>query len=229
MMNRRELLLGLASLVAVLPGKGALATAIGKVGWNSFMSEMWDLAQGHKSGKISQLEMEKRGLALLANLDTQCPLFLKAVENSFESGNLFWMWQRLVKERDLNGGILNIEKKQIVKLHDHPGATGMVRVISGETEAWLFDRSQADNQGAGETELKLLYHGILRPGDTAKVTPGKGNIHALRAVSDECAMLDFFIPPYDRSQRFWFEPTNDNWFNKERVSCLAIPQKEYGQ
>jgi hypothetical protein len=59
------------------------------------------------------------------------------------------------------------------------------------------------------------------------LTPQKGNIHALRAVSKQCRMLDFFIPPYQRSQRSWYVPLAENWFVEERVACRKIPQHAY--
>lgn len=104
----------------------------------------------------------------------------------------------------------------------------MVRIISGEVEAWQFDEiKQTAGAEQGVAELTRVSRQILRPGDTAVLTPDKGNIHALRSISRGSRMLDFFIPPYKRSQRNWFEPLAENWFDMERLSCRKIPQHVY--
>jgi quercetin dioxygenase-like cupin family protein len=137
------------------------------------------------------------------------------------------MWQRLIKEKNLNGGILTIERDQLVQLHDHPGATGILRIISGETEVWQFDELTQKQNTDGTAELALVSHEILKPGDMAVLNPESGNIHALRALSNECSMLDFFIPPYQRSQRSWYRPLDEDWFNRDKISCRKIPQDDY--
>ncbi len=104
----------------------------------------------------------------------------------------------------------------------------MVKIISGEAEIWQFDNVSNDKTSSGDVaELVRVSHNILRAGDMAVLTPERGNIHALRSVSNNCSMLDFFIPPYKRSQRSWFEPNIKNWFDKENIVCKKIPQHEY--
>ena len=230
MMNRREIVLGLATIAGLAATRSPPANAVtDKISWDAFLKGMQALSQKHARAQIGTDDMGVEGLKLLTRLDVSSPGFEKAVDEAYESGNLFWLWQRLVKQPKLKGGILNVYKKQIVQLHDHPLATGMVRIISGETEVWQFDRVTPLGKGGGEAELKLVYHGIMRPGDFTRLTPTKGNIHALQSVSDECRMLDFFIPPYERSDRFWFEPVQTNWANQDRILCRAIPQHVYGQ
>lgn len=199
------------------------------ISWNQFQSQMIALAEEKNS--IDQKTLAKRGLQYLKQLDTNSAEFKRAVELSYETGNRYWLWQRMIKEQNINGGILNINQDQIVQLHDHPGAVGMVRIISGETEVWQFDQvhdvkaSKGENQNLAE--LVRISHRILRAGDMVVLTPNKGNIHALRTISKECSMLDFFIPPYERSQRSWYEPLDNNWFEKEKVMCKKIPQHAY--
>jgi hypothetical protein len=227
--SRRELLLAAVS-VALLPAKG-VANSIQDnnadhkaLSWSEFQVQMTTLAAAEANGSIDQKVVAERGLQFLQGLDIQSAEFMAAVDASFESGNSFWLWQRMMKDRNVNGGILNIDSDHIVQLHDHPGATGMVRIISGEAEAWQFDERSARKDIA---ELRRVSRSILGPGDTAVLAPGKGNIHALRSVSRECRMLDFFIPPYVKSERSWFEPLAENWFDKENITCRKIPQHAY--
>ena len=230
MISRRELLL--AATATLLPAKVMAIAEKKNTSWSEFQTQMTVLAAAGANRNIDQKAVSKRGMQYLKQLDIHSSEFKDAVDASYETGNRYWLWQRMIKAQNINGGILNIDSDQLVQLHDHPGATGMVRIISGEVEAWQFDVLAQDERakGAGEqgvAELVLVSHRVLKVGDMAVLTPDRGNIHALRAISKQCRMLDFFIPPYQRSQRNWYEPLAENWFNKKRVTCRKIPQHAY--
>lgn len=197
--------------------------------WDTFLKEMKKLADGFASGETGQGIVAEHGIYLLQQLVIDSTQFETAVNDAFESGNQYWLWQRMVKEDHINGGILNIDSDRVVQLHDHPGATGMLRIISGETEIWQFDQvaSSVGSDGNKTAELKRVSRRVLKPGDTAVLTPDSGNIHALRAVSKHCSMLDLFIPPYQTSRRSWYEPIDKDWFNRKFLTCRSIPQYEY--
>lgn len=250
MISRRELLF--ATAFSLLPGRVCASSGLlsngrqnsgsnASVSWSEFQSLMAALAEAEANAGIDQQTVVESGMLYLKRLDINSAEFKHAVENSYESGNRYWLWQRLIKGRNINGGILNINSEQLVQLHDHPGATGMLRIISGQVEVWQFDEmktwkgkqryvkgSGSKNAGVQESvELVRLTHRVLKPGDVALLTAEKGNIHALRALSQQCSMLDFFIPPYQRNQRSWYEPLVNNWFDKEKVACRKIPQDEF--
>ena len=230
MMDRRQIILGLVSLAALASQHSPLIAATNNVGalsWPAFTERLKELSQRFAARRIDQQEMERQGLALIARLDTGSASFKQAEADSFESGNAFWLWQRMIRTTRLDGGILNIDRSQMIPLHDHPNATGMVRIMSGEAELWKFERLDEDRHRPGAAELRLIDHGVLRPGETAIVTPQGGNIHALRSLSAECRMLDFFIPPFDRRTLLYFKPDEKNWFDKTQLSCRAIPRTEF--
>jgi len=239
LLSRRQLLLAAATAV-LLPGRVSTAANqqntgqqnssqqnradAGAIDWPVFQQRMHALAEAQAASSIDQQALVVRGLK-----DISSPQFMVAVDAAYETGNRYWLWQRLVKEQNINGGILNINSAQLVQLHDHPGATGLLRIISGEVEVWQFDEP-ADPGAATSEELRELTRvsrKVLRAGDMAVLTPEKGNIHALRSISEECRMLDFFIPPYAASQRNWYQPQSENWFDKERILCRKIPQHAY--
>ena len=227
MISRREVLLAALGL-AVLPAELLAKSVSQRLDWNMFYAEMKKLAEVSERGIVSQRTMAKRALSYIEQLDIRPPSFSKAVEDSFETGNRFWLWQRLVKERNLNGGILNIDRENFVQLHDHPYATGILKIISGEVEVWQFDRIvDNDTDSRLTSELKRTSHHVLRPGEVAVLHPDSGNIHGLKSISEECSMLDFFIPPYQRSERSWYKPLDSNWFDKKQITCERIPQHEY--
>ena len=221
--RRRMLSLSLAVTLwpaTLLAGKVRANT----LAWTSFVSHMKKLAAEYGDDIPGFEVIAARGLHYLQHLDTASAEF-----ESFESGNRFWTWQRMLKEQNLNGGVLTINDRQLVQLHDHPGATGLLRILSGRAEIWQFDHiaSTTSADGRENSRLKRGSHQILGPGDTAGLTPDSGNIHALRAVSTECSMLDFFIPPYNRSERNWYQPLDKDWGSRETITCLRIPQHEF--
>lgn len=224
MLTRRKLLV--ASIVGLMCPHSLIANVMvtQKLTWPAFREEMLKLAESAVNKSAVQVKVDSLGLQILNQLNINSNEFKQAVDASYETGNRYWLWQRLIKEPQLNGGILTIDSNQLVQLHDHPGATGIVRIMSGEAEVWQFDEITNIN---GNVDLQRTSHRILKAGDTAVLTPESGNIHALRAISKECRMLDFFIPPYQRSHRSWYVPQEHNWFELERVSCKKISQQDY--
>jgi hypothetical protein len=228
MLNRRDFLL--ASLATLcMPGSVTAGMRMERpLSWTDYLREVKQLASAYGDRTITQTAMAARGVRLLQQLDTTDNAFQAAVHASWESGNRFWLWQRLTKESTVKGGILNIERDQDVPLHDHPGATGMVRVLTGEVEVWQFDRAgKAADRSGDHDVLELVTHRVMQPGDTAVLSPDSGNIHALRARSRECSMLDYFIPPYERSERTWYRPVDDDWHDKARISCESISEYDF--
>lgn len=201
----------------------------GSLSWSEFQDKMMRLSKADASGSLNIKSVTKQGMKYLKQLDIHSAEFKSAVNDSYESGNRYWLWQRMIKSRNINGGILNIGDDQLVQLHDHPGATGLLRIISGESEVWQFDQVKEKKIVNGKSIVRLVRtsHTVLRAGDTAVLTPTKGNIHALKATSKECRMLDFFIPPYTRSDRSWYQPITDNWFDKKNISCKKISQNDF--
>ena len=204
------------------------------IGWPAFKSAMTVLAEDFTSGAIQQEMIGARAIRLLQQLDISSEDFQHAIAGAYESGNAYWVWQRLLKQRTINGGMLTINHDQLVPLHDHPGATGMLRIVSGECEVWQFNevrtianRNEQVTEVNATVELQLVDHRRAKPGDMALLTPAQGNIHALRAVTATCNMLDFFIPPYKTGQRCWYQPLSANWFGKQTIACRKIPQYEF--
>jgi hypothetical protein len=228
MIDRRTFML--TSLATVLMPRAVTAgtRADKSLSWTDYLTEMKQLASAYADKAITQGDMAARGVQLLQQLDIADNEFQAAVHASYESGNQFWLWQRLTKENGINGGILNIGQDQDVPLHDHPGATGMVRILSGEVEVWQFDRASMTTEPAdNRIVLERVTHRIMQPGDTAMLSPDGGNIHALRACSKTCSMLDYFIPPYVRSERTWFQPVDADWFGKMHITCRCITENEF--
>ena len=226
----RRRMLSLSLAVTLWPARLLAGKVHAKsLAWHSFVSQMKQLSVEYRDDIPGSDVVAARGLHYLQQLNTASAEFDAAVEASFETGNRFWTWQRMLKKENINGGVLTIDHKQLVQLHDHPGATGMLRILSGKAEIWQFDRHASTTATDGDdiAELTRVSHRVLGPGDTAVLTPHSGNIHALRSISSTCSMLDFFIPPYKRSERSWYQPIDNDWERRETTACLRIPQYEF--
>ncbi|MBT8122196.1 MAG: hypothetical protein KJO10_06660 [Gammaproteobacteria bacterium] len=193
--------------------------------WQEFLERMYRLAQFHANDSCTPASIAEQGLQSLQHLDVESAGFRDAVENAWESGNRFWLWQRLANENGLQGGILQVDRGHDVPLHDHPGATGMLRVLTGTLEVWHFN--EITGKDKDDSVLQRVSRRTLQPGDTAVLLPEQGNIHALRALSPQCSMLDFFIPPYKRSQRNWYLPAERGWHDKQHIHCERIADNDF--
>ena len=215
---------------ALLPWTVAAGTRADKpLLWADYLDALQQLASAHANRAVTQRHLATRATQLLQQLDLSDSTFQAALDASHESGNRFWHWQRLTKESTIKGGVLTIVQDQDVPLHDHPGATGMVRVLTGEVEVWQFDRPVAAPAGPTDSRavLERACRRVMRPGDIATLSPASGNIHALRARSSTCSMLDYFIPPYVRSKRTWFQPVDTDWFDQTRILCRCIHENDF--
>jgi len=224
-MRRRRLLMGLAGLFCM----PRIASGLDRpLEWGSFLAGMQALALQAQAGDIAAEGVAARGTGLLGQLDVASEGFRRAVEQSWESGNRHWLWQRMVKEPHLNGGVLTVTAEEDVPLHDHPGATGMLRVLTGKLEVRQYDLAPGDGpDGRGVVELHPVSLRTLGAGDTAFLLPDKGNIHSLRSAGARCSMLDFFVPPYRRRERSWYLPVADEVRPDGRLFARRVSEEEY--
>jgi len=232
MISRRQFLaatIAAGMSTKLLADSGQQGVPQEELSWSVFKEKMLILAQTDDEGGLSKQTMAELATQYLKSLDLHSAEFADAIEASYETGNRYWLWQRMVKEKNINGGVLTIDRENLVQLHDHPGATGVVRIISGEAEVWQFDVAESGQRSNDVTELKRVSHRFLKAGDMAVLTPERGNIHALRSVSKQCQMLDFFIPPYQNNQRNWYQPLNADWFDKKKIACKKVSQQDFMQ
>lgn len=197
--------------------------------WEDFLARIRALAARHADGGAGIHEVAEQAAGLLRRLDPGAAGLAAATAGAWESGNRFWFWQRLTRDDHMLGGILTVDGGQPVPLHDHPEAAGILRVLSGELEVWQYDAHTAAGRGeaAGDVMLQRVSYRRLLPGDIAVLRPDSGNVHALRSLTPQCRMLDFFIPPYRRRQRSWYQPLQPDWEGAVKLACRRIPEQDY--
>ena len=84
---------------------------------------------------------------------------------------------------------VNLRAGGRVGLHDHPRQSGFILCCAGRVEVDAFDV-------ATEVPLRLrrVFEGTLGPGDTASLTPQRGNVHRLSCPT-ATRLVDVFTPP----------------------------------
>jgi len=116
--------------------------------------------------------------------------------------------------------IFIIRKGMKLPLHDHPGMTGIIKVLYGTIKITSYRARGRDNaltldEHSNLMEIPVTRHPdvIVDPSSDCQVlTPYVGNFHTLQSVGDDAAMFDILAPPYDeqRECNFYHEvPTVD--------------------
>lgn len=83
-----------------------------------------------------------------------------------------------------------IHPERSIPLHDHPGAYGVQRVVVGEAEVSAYHRVAIP---ASSKDVTLLEQGPLvrlKQDQQTFFTPYSRNLHAIRAISPRCIMLN---------------------------------------
>ncbi|EIE21722.1 hypothetical protein COCSUDRAFT_83511, partial [Coccomyxa subellipsoidea C-169] len=106
------------------------------------------------------------------------------------------------EEEALSIGIFRLPCNSRIPLHNHPGMTVFSRVLYGRLHVRSLD--WAEPEGAfdrdGQRKATLQTDSVIQAGDPPSVLyPHGGNLHAFTGETD-CAVLDLFLPPYNRRQ-----------------------------
>ncbi|BDA44810.1 Plant cysteine oxidase 4 [Coccomyxa sp. Obi] len=111
-------------------------------------------------------------------------------------------YQHIHEEKALSIGIFCLPRNAIIPLHNHPKMTVFSRVLYGKLHVRSFDWAEPEEHSVdGQRKAKLHADGIVQAGDppTVLFPHHGGNLHAFRGETD-CAVLDLFLPPYDRQE-----------------------------
>ena len=176
------------------------------IDWESFLTDLAELAEGQFSPDWDQEGYVEDVIALMRLLDLDDAQVVALYENYVNATRDF---PELTTAHD--GGhfevvIIQFEPGEHIPLHNHPDMTGVIFCLSGAIEIENFDLLQ-ETSDDGNLLLRRTGDAALAPGDFATLTAERGNIHALTA-SEFTELLDVFTPPYDdaRIRRYrWYE------------------------
>ncbi|CAL8469450.1 g8991 [Coccomyxa elongata] len=111
-------------------------------------------------------------------------------------------YQHIHEEKALSIGIFCLPRSAKIPLHNHPEMTVFSRVLYGKLHVRSLDWAEPEgNSCNGRRKAKLHADGVIQAGDppTVLFPHHGGNLHAFRGETD-CAVLDLFLPPYDRQE-----------------------------
>ena len=110
---------------------------------------------------------------------------------------------QVLSRRDLGGRddtmqVIHVAPHEVHPCHCHHNVTSTQVVLTGALRAREFDRVDA----GGALRLRLLFDGMLAPGDVLQARDGSRNAHWFAAGDGAVTMLNFNIRGYE-TETFW--------------------------
>lgn len=104
-------------------------------------------------------------------------------------------------------GIFIIHKGMSIPLHDHPGMTGLCKILYGSVKVTSYDHNPliyVKNENVADqikgVPVKRRSVTILNnESDCEILLPNHGNYHAIHSIDGDAAMFDILAPPYSQT------------------------------
>ena len=209
---------GFLGLSMALPAITAFATrangyegrlkADGSINWDAFLSAIEVEAKKQHLDSWNEVDYVKKAAAIAARLDLKDPMLEKAFRMTKEKGvgNGRVDFSRLEKVVDYQVSLVQFEKGEEIKHHDHPEMTGVLLCATGEVEVWNYDLF-AEKKNKKDVLLKQTSHDLLAKGKVSTLTSKERNIHRV-AAREFTQLVDVFAPPYDKKRI-----ADSTWYN----------------
>ena len=219
--NRRQFirtsLPGFLGLGMALPAITAFATKAnacygripenGQINWDAFLTSIEKEAAKQHLDNWNEKAYVQKAAALMHRLNLKDPALAEAFEKTKKGlGNNRVDFYKLEKQRVFEVCLLQFEKGEQIKHHDHPNMTGVLLCATGETDVWNYDLL-GQREGTQNVLLKQTSHTLLTKGQVSTLTSKERNIHRLKAQS-LTQLVDIFAPPYNKERS-----RNSSWFN----------------
>jgi len=207
---------GFLGLGLALPSITAIATRAnaceghipenGAINWDAFLTAVEKETAKQHLDDWNEAGYVKKAAALALRLNLKDPALAKAFKNAQKGiGNKRIDFYDLEKQRDFQVNLLQFEKNEQIKHHDHPDMTGVILCATGNIDVWNYDifKEQSDKK----LLLKEIARATLSKGQVSTLTSKARNIHKLKAQS-LTQLVDIFAPPYNKERA-----QKSTWFN----------------
>lgn len=218
---------GFLGLTMALPSLAALATRAnahqgrlpesGAINWDAFIAGVEKETAGQHLDHWNEAAYVKRAAAIASRLNLSDPALVAAFEEARNGlGNKRIDFYDLEEQRGFEVNLLQFEKHEQIRHHDHPGMTGVILCATGRIDVWNYDllrevEDAGDDEDEGSKERRTVLlaqtgHATLRKGHVSTLTSKARNIHRLKARS-LTQLVDVFAPPYNKERA-----RNSTWF-----------------
>lgn len=124
----------------------------------------------------------------------------------------------VLEHADVTVSIFIVRKGMKLPLHDHPGMTGVIKVLYGTLKITSYKATNGclsldEHSSLNIIPVTKLPDVILTSSsDCQLLTPHIGNFHTIQSVGADAAMFDILSPPYDENREcnFYREIPQEN-------------------
>lgn len=112
----------------------------------------------------------------------------------------------IIESAHITVSIFIVRKGMKLPLHDHPGMTGIIKVLYGSLKITSYKAAKgclslAEHSSLSTIPVSKLPDVVLTPASGCQVlNPHQGNFHAVHSVDEDAAMFDILAPPYDETR-----------------------------
>ena len=155
------------------------------------------------AGRLTVEAFQARVLELL-RADWPAAALAHWVERALIEGRDKVLARRDHGARDDTVQVIHIAAGEVHPCHCHHDVTSTQVLLTGAVHAREFDRIGQD--GPDTLRLRLLFDGMLAPGDVLQARDGARNVHWFAALEQPATMLNFNIRGYE-AETFWPKTT----------------------
>lgn len=121
-----------------------------------------------------------------------------------------WQWMRLFEDSRIRIGLLAVSADQPIPMHDHPGSSGVLLLLSGSLEIVQYNLAvpYTQYQNSSPVLLQQIEDSTLTEGEATIFSDHVGNIHSLTSLESMSVVLQVLITPYQLAQRSWYFPVS---------------------
>ena len=128
-----------------------------------------------------------------------------------------WRWYYLINTPLLQVGLITIYRFIPIPIHDHPGAYGVQRIISGKAHIRQYQHVSGIDPEQAIVSLKKVSDCKFAKDESATFTPLSGNLHKLESLTPRCILLSIMVHPYKPHDRSWYFPVALSSAGSERL------------
>ena len=128
-----------------------------------------------------------------------------------------WNYHPLYNTSLLQVGLITLYRFIPIPLHDHPGAYGAQRVISGKVHIRQFHKPSDSEQKQSIVSLKTMTSHNLNKDESTTFQPDTANLHEMKSLSRHSILLSMMIHPCQPRERSWYFPMSFPAAGRERL------------